>query len=102
MNVKMNIVSQSVKSSLSAILLSALWILAAAGGVDQFFIEWSGWDVVMGLSGIVFGVGLIWTLSRTKPAINALPGTDAVAAKRPSFWVRSLLLLLGLVLIIFL
>ena len=99
MNVKMNIVSRSVKPSLSAILLSALWILAAAGVVGQFFIEWQGWDVVIGLSGIVFGVGLIWALSRTKPAINALPCMDVFTAKRPGFWVRTLLLFLGLALI---
>jgi hypothetical protein len=55
----------------------------------------------MGLSALMLGISLIWTLARTKPALNELPASDVLAAKRPGFWVRTLLLFLGLAITLF-
>ena len=84
------------KSRLSITVLAALWVLAVVGAVGRFFYEWQGWNVLVGISCFAFAVGLIWVLGQTKPAINELPVPDAFTAKRPGFWVRTLLLFLGL------
>src|SRR5512143_3362609 len=93
---------QTDKSTLSAILLKALWVLAVVGAVGHYFIEWQGWNFLVGLSSFAFIVGLIWSLGRTKPTINELPVPDVFTSKKPGFWVRTLMLFLGLALIIFL
>lgn len=52
----------------------------------------------MGLSALGFGVSLIRVLSRAKPAIKELPELNVFTLQQPGFWVRVLLLLIGLVL----
>lgn len=52
----------------------------------------------MGLSALRFGVSLIRVLSRAKPAIKELPELNVFTLQQPGFWVRVLLLLIGLVL----
>jgi hypothetical protein len=88
----------SGQPGLSTILLSALWILAVAGAVGQYFLKRQAWDALVGLSALLFGLGLIWTLGRTRPAISELPTLDVFTAKRLGFWIRTLLLFLGLAL----
>lgn len=82
------------KPALSATLLSTLWILTVLGAVGQIFFEGQGWDFLVGLSGFVFILGLIWILSRTKPFVVELP--DMPTASKLGFWARILLLFLGL------
>jgi hypothetical protein len=83
---------------LSKTLIVTLWILTAVAAVGKYFFEWQGWDALIGLSALMFGVGLIWTLGRSGPALDELPAPDVFTAKRPGFWVRTLLLFLGLAL----
>jgi hypothetical protein len=90
------------KSVLSTTFLVMLWILAAVSAVGKYFFEWQGWSILLGLSALIFGISLIWTLGRTKPMLNELSASDLFAAKRLGFWVRTLLLLLGLAITFFL
>jgi hypothetical protein len=90
------------KPSLSGTLLAALWFFTLVGAGGRFFFAWQGWDVLIGLSGFAFAVGLIWALSQARPAMNELPDPDVFNAKRPGFWLRSLLLFVGLSLAILL
>jgi Type II CAAX prenyl endopeptidase Rce1-like len=90
------------KSGLSAIVLSGLWLVAVAGAVGRFLFAWSWWSFLIGLSSLAFIVGLILTLVRARPASKELPSVDVLTARRPGFWGRTLLLLLGLFLTFFL
>lgn len=66
------------------------------GVVGCAYSNWQGWDFLVGLSGLAFIIGLVWALIRAKPAINELPDLDIFTEKRPGFWLRTLLLFLGL------
>jgi hypothetical protein len=89
-------------SGASTKLLAALWLLALIGAVVRILFDGLGGDVLVGVSSFAFMLGLIWALSRARPASTELPDLDIFTAKRPGFWARTLLLFLGLFLTFFL
>lgn len=90
------------KPSISTTSLIALWLVAVGGALGRAFFEWPGWNFLVGLSGFLFILVLIWALARARPAASELPAPEVFTALRRGFWVRTLLLFLGLVLTFFL
>jgi hypothetical protein len=60
-------------SRASVILLAALWVVAVAGAVGRFVIQWEWWDFVMALPSLAFAVGLILSLVKAGPAPADVP-----------------------------
>lgn len=102
MNAQMKPAFRPAQRRLATVLLSVVWVLAVTGAAGGIFFEGPGWDVLVGLTSFVFILGLTWALSRAKPAVMDLPEVEISAVKRTGFWVRTLLLFLGLGLAFFL
>lgn len=58
-------------------------------------------EVALGLSSFAFIVGLVWSLGRQKPAVDELPAFDIFSGERPGYWVRTILIFVGLALTFF-
>jgi hypothetical protein len=72
MNTQIRFISRSEPSGLSAILLSALWVLSLAGAVGQAVTGQQVFDLLVGFSGLAFMLGLMWVLGRAKSPANEL------------------------------
>jgi hypothetical protein len=87
---------RNIKYTPSHVLLSLLWLIAVAAGFLSLLPGLSGVRVVVGLSGSVFIVVLIRTLSRKEPYAADLPDMDFLLTPRLGFGTATAVMVTGI------
>jgi hypothetical protein len=85
-----------MKSGMAYLLLGGLWIASIFGGIGRSIQPSKALDFLAGISSFAFIAALIWFLARKKPVAVDLPDLTIFTGERPGFWLRVLLLFLGL------
>jgi hypothetical protein len=84
------------KLTILAGTLTALWILTVLSAIVHSFLPIKSLDFVTGLSGLAFIIVFITHLAKETPAAADLPNLGLLTSHRLGFWIRTLLIFLGL------